>query len=98
MNQMKLRRNSFSFVMTIRPSKEGINTNMLVSSCFIGLLVIWMAPVLSHRRGVEASQEIPKSANNHRSHMISAIVVSRALSSASILEQDSTTCFLDFHA
>jgi hypothetical protein len=29
MNQMKLRRNSFSFLMTIRPSKEGINTNML---------------------------------------------------------------------
>ena len=57
-----------------------------------------MAPVLSHRRGVATSQEMPKSANNHRSHTISAVVVARARSSASVLERDTAACFLDFHA
>jgi hypothetical protein len=57
-----------------------------------------MAPVLSQRRGVTTSQEMPKSANNHRSHTISAVVVARARSSASVLERDTTACFLDFHA
>jgi len=33
----------------------------LVSSCFIGSLAFWMALVMSQRRGVAASQEIPKS-------------------------------------
>ena len=57
-----------------------------------------MAPVLSHRRGVATSQEMPKSANNHRSHTISAVVVASARSSASVLERDTAACFLDFHA
>jgi hypothetical protein len=41
---------------------------------------------------------MPKSANNHRSHTISAVVVKRANSLASILERETTACFLDFHA
>ena len=57
-----------------------------------------MAPVLSHRRGVATSQEIPKSANNQRSHTISVVVVARARISASVLERDTTACFLEFHA
>jgi len=57
------------------------------------------APVLSHRRGVGLSQETPISVNNHRSHITSAAaVVARARSSASILDRDTTTRFLDFHA
>jgi len=39
-----------------------------------------------------------KSANNHRSHTISEVVVANARSSASVLDQDTTACFLDFHA
>ena len=70
----------------------------LVSSYITGSLAICIAPVLSQRRGVATSQEIPKSANNHRSHTISEVVVASARSSASILEQDIATCFLDFHA
>jgi hypothetical protein len=61
-------------------------------------LAICIAPVLSHRRDVAASQEIPKSANNHRSHTISAVAVASARSSASVLEQDTAARFLDFHA
>jgi len=69
-----------------------------VSSCFTGSLAIRIAPVLSQKRGVGASQEIPKSANNHRSHTISEVVVASARSSASVLERDTAACFLDFHA
>ena len=57
-----------------------------------------MAPVLSHRRGVGASQGIPKSANNHRNHTIYEVVVANARSSASVLDRDTSACFLDFHA
>ena len=58
-----------------------------------------MAPVLSQRRGVATSQETPKLANNNRSQTISVVVVvARARSSASILERDTTACFLDFYA
>ena len=57
-----------------------------------------MAPVLSQRRGVGASHGIPKSANKHRSHTISEVVVANARSSASVLDRDTTACFLDFHA
>jgi hypothetical protein len=57
-----------------------------------------MALVLSHRRGVGVSQETLRSANNHLSHIISAIVVARAQSSASALDRDTAACFLDFHA
>ena len=57
-----------------------------------------MAPVLSQRRGVGASQEIPKSANNHHSHTISKVAVANAQSSASALDRDTIACFLDFHA
>jgi len=46
--------------------------------CLTGSLAICMAPVLSQRSGVGASQEIPKSANNHRSHTISEVVVASA--------------------
>ena len=56
-----------------------------------------MAPVLSQRRGVGASQEIPKSDNKHRRHTISK-VVANAQSSASALDRDTIACFLDFHA
>jgi hypothetical protein len=40
----------------------------------------------------------PKSANNQHSQMISAVIVARALSSASALEQETTLYRLDFHA
>jgi len=69
-----------------------------VSSCFTGSCAICMALVLSQRRGVGPSQEIPKSANNHRNHIISEVVVARARSSASVLDRDTAACFLDFHA
>lgn len=65
---------------------------------FIGSLAICMAPVLSHRRGVGASQEIPKSTNNNQSHTISEVVVANAQSSASVLNRETTACFLDLHA
>jgi len=55
-----------------------------------------MAPVLSQRRGVGVSQEIPKSASNHRSHTISEVVVASARSSASVLDRDTADYFLDF--
>jgi hypothetical protein len=55
-----------------------------------------MALVLSKRRSVVASQEIPKSTNNHQSHTISAIVVASVQSSMSTLEHDTTACSLDF--
>jgi hypothetical protein len=51
-----------------------------------------------HRRGIRASQEIPKSASNHRNHTTSAVVVVNAQSSASVLDRETTACFLDFHA
>jgi hypothetical protein len=57
-----------------------------------------MAPVLSQRRGVGTSQETPRYANSHRNHIIFAVVVARAQSSASVLDQDIAACFLDFHA
>jgi hypothetical protein len=63
-----------------------------------GSLAICMAPVLSHRRGIRASQEIPKSASNHRNHTTSTVVVANAQSSASVLDRETTACFLDFHA
>jgi hypothetical protein len=47
---------------------------------------------------VATSQEIPKSANNQRSHTISAVVVANARSSASVLERDTAAYFLDFQA
>jgi len=56
-----------------------------------------MAPVLSQRRGVGASGEMPKSANNQRSHTISEVVVASARSSASVLDRDTAAYFLDFH-
>jgi hypothetical protein len=87
-------------LITMKPSKESIDTNneTIHITSFTGSLAIYIAPVLSHRRGVAASQEIPKSANNHQSHMISKVVVASARSSASVLERDTTACFLDFHA
>ena len=54
--------------------------------------------VLSHISGVEASHETPRSASNHLSQITSAVVVARALSSASALERDTALCFFDFHA
>jgi hypothetical protein len=57
-----------------------------------------MAPILSHRRGVGASQEIPKSSNNHQSQTIYAVVVANARSSAFVLDRDTAAYFLDFHA
>jgi hypothetical protein len=74
-SQLQLRRHilkSNGFLMTMRPGKEGIDTDML-------------GKFMLHRIGVAASQEIPKSANNHRSHTIS-VVVARAQSSAFVLE------------
>lgn len=45
--------------------------------------------MLSHKRDVGLSQRI---------QMISAVVVARARSSASVLEQDMAACFLDLQA
>jgi hypothetical protein len=78
--------------------KEASTPICFVSSCFIGSLAIYIAPVLSQRRGVGASQETPKSANSHRSHIISEVVVASARSSASVLDRETADCFLDFHA
>jgi hypothetical protein len=87
-----------SLLLTMRPSKEGIHTNMLCKFMLHRIIGNLYAPVLSQRRGVATSQETPKSANNHRSQTISAVVVARARSSASVLERDTAACFLDFHA
>ena len=78
--------------------KDASTPICLVSSCFTGSLAIWMAQVLSQRRGVGVSQETPKSASSHRSQTISAVVIARAWSSASVLERETAVCFLDFHA
>ena len=74
--------------MPMRVGEEGINTDMLDKFMFhriIGNL----------RCG--APQEILKSASNHRSHIISAMVVASARSFASVLERDTVASFLDFH-
>ena len=78
--------------------KEASTPICFVSLCFTGSLAICMAPVLSQRRGVGASQETPKSANNHRIYMILEVVVAIARSSASVLDRETADCFLDFHA
>jgi hypothetical protein len=51
--------------------------------------------MLSHKRGVGVSQGTPRSANSHRSQIISAVVVAREQSSASVLDRKKLTCFLD---
>ena len=70
-----------------------------VSLCFVHRIIgnLDGSSVIT-RRGVATSQKIPKTANNHRSHTISKVVVASARSSASVLEQDTAACFLDFHA
>jgi len=77
--------------------KEASTPICFVSSCFTGSFAICMAPVLSQRRGVGVSQEIPRSASNHRSHTIYEVVVASARSSAFVLDRDIVDCFLDFH-
>jgi hypothetical protein len=69
-----------------------------VSSRFTGSWQICIAPVLSQRRSVGESQETPRSAKSQRIQIISAVVVARARSSASVLDLDTAACFLDFQA
>ena len=64
----------------------------LVSSCLIGSLAICMAPVLSHKRGVGASQEVPKSASNHRSHTICVLEQDTQLVSWTSMQEKNQEC------
>jgi hypothetical protein len=54
--------------------------------------------MLSNKRGVGMSQETPRSANNHHSQILSAVIVERAWSFCLVLDREMGACFLDFHA
>jgi hypothetical protein len=70
--------------------------------CFVlpnitGFAARYVAPMLSHQMTAVLGACIPMSCNNDCTYMVSAMVLAKALHSASVLDHETVGCFLALH-
>lgn len=68
----------------------------LVRSWKTGLAAMWSADLLSQKRTAGVSNDTWSSLSKAESHTISQVVLAILLYSASVEEQETMLCFLDF--